>query len=802
MTDHERIQKIFSEAVDLPASERRAFIDKVCEGDKELRAEIELLLDNYNSKSQDISSDWSDLPTIGSNASVPQKNTANSPRSHPKQIGDYKVIRILGEGGMGITYEAVQKSPKRRVAIKIIKAEGMTDSAKRRFEYEASALARLTHPGVAQIYESGSWIDADGAERLFFAMEYVNGGSVTSYIRNHELSTKDRLKLFRQICEAVHHSHQKGIIHRDLKPDNILIRKDGQPKVIDFGVARPTDRSVQCITEQTNAGRLVGTLQYMSPEQVDATGDDLDTRSDVYALGVIMYEMLCGVLPYDVQRKALSEAIRVIREDAPKNPSTVQRTLRGDIETITLKALEKNRNRRYGSAEDLASDIRRYLENDPIEARPPSLVYRVGKFSRKHRSAAVATIIVFLSIAVGGTISAIGWKEASVQRARVEDRNKVLQSSVSSLLSGVKDVIQDLGDSADAQRTLLGLAEENLDAIQQDKPLTPLEQSSLAALFIRSARSHMSISGVGFGDLDQADFALTKAKKVLDGIDLNSVDDDVRQPVSRLILDRLKYVAELYVSRAAKTEDALEKKDFRLLAVKTYRERDAAGKQYYKTSNDWKGIDVQQSSQLGLGNILLALEDNKSAYDAFTLALESSEQLMVLVPEKSTRWQRGIAISRYSLARVSEPEEAINQLDKGIELARSIVTLEPKHSRRPRDLAVMLALRGKLRLANDIDENAAVADIHEAAMLFTKRAVQSPQEVTTQQDYKDNIAQMADELANAGLNMECSELLVGAVDQLECIASAEELAGRTEWMEILDSLQEKSNDFATAVVDD
>lgn len=800
MTEHKKVQKIFSEAVALPANEREAFLVKQCGDDAVLRAELDSLLENHNSQSDDLIEDWSDLPTIDSKAGAPKKGTPAAPRSHPKQIGDYKVVRLLGEGGMGITYEAVQKSPKRRVAIKVIKADGVTETSKRRFEYEASALARLTHPGIAQIYESGSWTDADGAERLFIAMEYVNGGPLSGYIRKHELSTKERLILFRRICDAVHHSHQKGIIHRDLKPDNILIRKDGQPKVIDFGVARPTDRSVQCITEQTNVGRLIGTLQYMSPEQVDAADDDLDIRSDVYALGVVLYEMLCGTLPYNIRQKALSEAIRVIQEDPPTNPSTVHRTLRGDIETITLKALEKNRNRRYGSAEDLANDIRRYLEHDPIEARPPSLLYRVGKFSSKHRVAAVATLAVFLSIVIGGTVSTMGWNEARIQHAQVEIRNEVLQESVVSLLNGVKEVVQDLGDSADAQRALLGLAGKNLNAIQHGQELTTMEQVELAILLMRSARSHMSISGVGFGDLDDAETSLAKAEEVLDSIDLIGAEKKHKTSVSRIILDRLKYVAELQMARASQAENMANITAFHEEAAKVYLSRDTAGKRYYKTSNDWKGIDVQQSSQLGLGNVLLALGDEKGARDAFAKSLEHAKTLLELVPDKTSRWQRNIAISNYSLARVSSPKEAMQGLNEGINIARSLVTLESKHVRRPRDLALMLALRGKLRLTDVGDKYGGIADLREAAILFTKRAVQSPQETATQQDYEENITQMADELVGAGLITQGADLLMGAINQLECIASAEEIAGRLKWAEILEKLQTKSESFKTVSV--
>ena len=807
MSNQEKLQKIFSEAIELPSELRSKFLDAACGDDKNMRKEIDSILEHYNSQddgSGNSPSDLSDLPTIDSAAGEAHRTTGGTSKPHPKEISGYKIIRVLGEGGMGITYEAVQKSPKRRVALKIIRGCRFSKTARRRFTYEAEALARLTHPGIAQIFEAGVWNDEEGVERPFIAMEFVNGGPLTKYVNSRELSTKDRLELFRKICSAVHHSHQKGVIHRDLKPDNILIRKDGEPKVIDFGVARPTDRGVHNVTEQTNVGRLIGTLQYMSPEQVDATDDDLDIRSDVYALGVILYELLCGDPPYNLRKKAFSEAVRIIKEDAPTNPSTMYRSLRGDVETITLKALEKNRNRRYGSAEELANDIRRYLENDPIEARPPSLVYRLGKFSRKHRAAAVAAIIVFVSILVGGSVATVGWREAMVQRARVEERNEVLQKSVASLLTGVKDVVQVLGNSADAQRALLNLAGENLDALQKGQSPTPFEQVELASLLMRSARSQMSISGVGFGDLEEAEVALEKAGFVLDAVELEGAEERVVTATARMKLDRLKYVAEVLESKASQVESEEERVALLREAIGVYLQRITEGELYYQDTNDWKGIDVQQSSQLGMGNIYMLLEEHVHAADAFRSALAHAETLMALVPEKSTRWQRGISISAYSVARVEaslDPRAAIKQLNNAIAISRSIMTLEAKNARRPRDLAYMLTLRGELLISNNIDPVKGLVDVEEAAMLFTKRAVQSPQEFATQNDYIENISKMAETLVQAGLVAESDELLVRSIDQLQCIASAEELAGRTAWIEILQSLQSQSEDSSTVSIE-
>jgi len=324
---------------------------------------------------------------------------------------------------MGTVYVAVQERPRRTVALKLMKAGIASRSALRRFEYESQILARLRHPNIAQVYESGTHDEGAGSVP-FFAMEYIpSAKTITAYAEDKELGTRQRLQLFAKVCDAVHHGHQKGIIHRDLKPGNILVDSSGEPKIIDFGVARATDSDIAVTTLQTDIGELIGTLQYMSPEQCEADPHDLDTRSDVYALGVVLYELLCGRLPYDVSRAAVHEAAKVVRESKPARPSTINRTLRGDVETITLKAMEKDRARRYQSAADLEQDIQRYLNREPIEARPPSVIYQVRMFARRHRAAFGAIAAVFLALSAAFIISAIfAVREARARSAEAEQR--------------------------------------------------------------------------------------------------------------------------------------------------------------------------------------------------------------------------------------------------------------------------------------------------------------------------------------------------------------------------------------------
>ncbi len=338
-------------------------------------------------------------------------------RTLPDQIGHYTIIRLLGEGGMGTVYQARQENPDRLVALKVIKITQLSEEMLRRFGKEAQVLGRLQHPGIAQVFEAGVAKNPQGHDVPYFAMEFIQGVPLTDYCGKHSLGTPARLELLARICDAVYHAHQKGVIHRDLKPGNILVDETGQPKILDFGVARATDSDIHA-TLETDIGQLIGTVPYMSPEQVSGDPGDLDTRSDVYAMGVIAYELLAGRLPLDLQKKMIHEAARIIREEEPERLSSINRTLRGDIETIVAKALEKDKTRRYHSAEALGSDIRRYLRNETITARPASTWYQLQKFSRRNTGlvCGLAAALVFL---VAGLIFTVRSRNQAVD-ARIQ----------------------------------------------------------------------------------------------------------------------------------------------------------------------------------------------------------------------------------------------------------------------------------------------------------------------------------------------------------------------------------------------
>ncbi len=376
------------------------------------------------------------------------------------RIGPYRLIQMLGVGGMGEVWRAEQTEPLHRVvALKLIKAGMDTKAVVARFDSERQALALMEHPNIAKVFDAG----ATPAGRPYFVMEYVHGLAITDYCDKHRLTIKERLGLFMQVCDGVQHAHQKAIIHRDLKPSNVLVEEvDNKPvpKIIDFGLAKATGQRLTEMTMFTEADAILGTPDYMSPEQADSNERNIDTRTDVYSLGVILYELLVGALPFGSQelREAGREAmLQKICEQEPPRPSTklrslgesakdsagkrreepesLERHLRGELDWITIKALEKDRTRRYGSPSDLAADIQRHLQDQPVLAGPPSASYRASKFIRRHTAGLAAVALLALSL-IGGMAATL--REAHIaraQRARAEANLELASKAVDESLS-------------------------------------------------------------------------------------------------------------------------------------------------------------------------------------------------------------------------------------------------------------------------------------------------------------------------------------------------------------------------------
>jgi non-specific serine/threonine protein kinase/serine/threonine-protein kinase len=380
---YQRIKSLYLEARELGWEERGRFLDERCAGESELRAEVEGLLGQEE--------------TLGGFLARPATETP-APRaeaeelSHPERIGAYRIRRPLGFGGMGVVYLAEQDSPKRAVALKLLRFDSASPRQIERFEREAELLGRLAHPGIARVYEAG-WAETETGRRPFYAMEYVEGQALHEFVSAHGLDLGAKLKLVSQVAEAAHYAHERGVVHRDLKPSNVLVDERGEPRVLDFGVAR----SLGTDSNATQTGQLVGTLSYMSPEQASGR-NQVDSRSDVYSLGVILYELLTGRLPVQTEGLALHEAVRRVREEEPIAAGSVRKELKGDLETVLDRALAKEPERRYASAAEFAEDLRLFLDHRPIRARRPTAPYVAWKLVRRHRMLAGTVVALFLAL--------------------------------------------------------------------------------------------------------------------------------------------------------------------------------------------------------------------------------------------------------------------------------------------------------------------------------------------------------------------------------------------------------------------
>ncbi len=429
-----RVESLFNAAMDLPADARSAYLQSACADDADLRAEVEALLAEDEAPKLNALADATldaggilkRLDEFGSDPlfqerfgeRVSQASEADAPIPH---IEGYRILDVIGEGGMGVVYRAEQLNPPRVVALKVMKAGASSARLRRRFEFEAQVLGRLQHAGIARIFEAGiARTSPDAEPRAYFAMELVSGSTLAQFAADRRLSLRQRLDLIARVCDAVEHAHQKGVIHRDLKPANILVDDAGEPKVLDFGVARTVDPDDSRTTQLTGVGQIIGTLPYMSPEQFSGDPGEVDTRADVYALGVNLFELLCGRLPHDLSRRSIAEAARIIRDDEPERLATLNRACRGDIDVIVHRALEKDKQRRYQSAAALAADLRRYLADELIEARRDSGWYLLRKAIARNRGAFTAAAAFMILLAASAISLGVLYREQTRERKQAE----------------------------------------------------------------------------------------------------------------------------------------------------------------------------------------------------------------------------------------------------------------------------------------------------------------------------------------------------------------------------------------------
>jgi serine/threonine protein kinase/tetratricopeptide (TPR) repeat protein len=664
-----KAKAIFLDAIE-HSSDLEVFLAEACGDDAELRERVQALLDAHHEAGDFLASSHPE-ETIesGNPAFLDVTHSSSAVEVNPSsQIGPYKLLEKIGEGGMGSVWMASQSKPiKRKVAIKLVKAGMDSQHVLSRFEAERQALAMMDHPNIARVLDAG--MTEQG--RPYFAMEYVKGVPLTEYCDNARLSLKERLELFVPICRAVQHAHQKGIIHRDLKPSNILIcLYDGKPvpKVIDFGLAKAMHHSLTEQSLYTSHGMMVGTPRYMSPEQAELNNLDIDTRTDVYALGVILYELLTGTTPLEkaqMNQAAYQEVLRLIKEVEPPKPSTrlsrstalpsvaaqrnsepaqLTRSITGDLDWVVMKALEKERSRRYETANGLAEDIGRHLADELVSASPPSTIYRMRKFVRRNRAGVIAASAIAIALLLGvvGTTGGMFW-------ALAERKAAVAAREAESVAR--EEAVANAKLSHDTTRLVLYDTKSFFNA---NPELQPLRESLMTQIIERLERHYAQHTE----DNPSAVFAASTDRQ------LGEI-----------------YVAVGYFRKAV---DKLEKSQEQLRTLA------AASKVAHVASS-------QMHITLGLADAFNGLGEIKKAEDYFLdlekqcLAVKAGEEPFDMVP-LSTVYQRLGKVYR----NLGDPEKSRQYLVKAERLRREVYEKNPKSIAAIENLSEALAELGQM----------------------------------------------------------------------------------------------------------
>jgi len=630
----QKATEIAAAALKQDASTMAAYLDSACESHPDLRSEVELLL------AADKHAPFSFATTVGI--------LAGAEELPEQRIGPFRLIRKLGVGGMGQVWLAEQTEPvRRRVALKLIKAGLYDDAVAQRFLSERQSLAMMEHPAIAKVFDAG----ATSAGQPYLAMEYVDGLPLTDYCDQKKISVKGRLKLFLQVCEGVQHAHRKAIIHRDLKPSNILVTEvDGKPtpRIIDFGLAKFTAPAISGETMFTQYGALLGTPGYMSPEQADPDIQDIDTRADVYSLGVILYELLTGELPFDTRqwkKQRFDEIVRQLHEHDPERPSakvsTSKKTstnraevrstdlrqlalsLRGDLDLITLKALEKDRNRRYGGPSELAADIERYLENRPVLARSASTGYRLQKYLHRHRLAVVLSAVAALLFLSFATVQAIQLRRTTQERDRAdrvaEFMTQMFEVSDPSEARGNRVTAREILDRSSAEMDKSLGRDPELRASMMFLMGTVYQSLGLYAKAQSLLRQTLEIDRLTFGSANEHTIATTSALASV----LASQGEHVE--AEKMARESVDQASRLFGPRSARTLKARH-----ALWIALYRE----GRFSEAEALSRESLDMARSS--------LGLENSDTAI--YSIALARSEAALGRYPEAESLLRSAIEV--------------------------------------------------------------------------------------------------------------------------------------------------------------
>jgi non-specific serine/threonine protein kinase/serine/threonine-protein kinase len=665
---------VFQAALTRAPESRSAFLDEACGGDGELRGEVDRLLAAHAAAGDFLSS------PIGLDADGADE--ARVPGAGPQRIGPYRILDTIAQGGMGTVYRSVRDDDafRKTVALKVVRGERRSDDFERRFRQERRIVALLQHPNIASVLDGGTTEDG----QAYLVMEYVEGLPITEFCARQGLGSRERVALFRAVCDAVHYAHQNLVVHRDIKPGNVLVDGRGVPKLLDFGIAKMLAAGVDPELAPTATVLPVMTPDYASPEQV--RGQTVTTASDVYSLGVLLYELLAGRRPYEVNADSLEAIVQAVCQTEPKAPSEAAREeaarttrppgtrppaseLRGDLDTIVLKALRKEPARRYSSVHELSEDLRRHLEGLPVHARADTLGYRAGKFVRRHRTAVAAASIVVLAL-VGGLLATVR------QRRIAERRFDEVRSLATFVMFDMHDAIENLPGSTPARKRLVERALQYLDSLAAEASADPSLRAEIARGYQRLAIIQGTPGKANLGDRAGALASTRKAIAIREQL-------AARAPADRIGADlAVSYgdMVRIFFSdkRNEEAHTALDKMKAALDSVP------AAHAQDRNVLYAWENYHALAAMKAELAADLEGLRD------ARVRQLEVAQQRLALEPASLVR-QRNVALAHKYLGgafhRLHEYERAVEQGEEALRLDRAGVEAEPMNAGRKLDLS-------------------------------------------------------------------------------------------------------------------
>ncbi len=768
----EQVEELFNAALDRPQAERDAFLTNICSDDSALRQEVERLITNYEQAGDFIEAPAPVAPSLLADEAATQELDAMI----GQQVGAYKLVREIARGGMGAVYLAVRADDQyqKRVALKLVKRGMDTQDILRRFRHERQILASLNHPYIAQLLDGGT--TEDGLP--YFVMEYVEGKLITHYCDTQALPIAERLKLFRQVCSAVHYAHQNLVVHRDLKPSNILITpavdgKAGTPKLLDFGIAKllNPELSAQTIDPTATALRLM-TPEYASPEQV--RGETITTVSDVYSLGVVLYELLSGHRPYRLKSRLPHEILRIVCEEEPEKPSTVinrvetttgadgapqvsltpeivsqtregqpeklRRRLQGDLDNIVLMAMRKEPQRRYTSVNQLSEDIRRHLEGRPVNARKGTFAYRAEKFAKRHKKSVATAALVVVSVLAGLVATVWQARAAKDQRARAERRFEEGRKLANLLIYKLNDEIEKLAGSTPARELMIKSALDYLDGVSKEAGDNPALLLELAEAYLKIGDVQGNHNNANLGNTAGALQSYRKAKTMVEALSQRSPDDANFRYVLALSYDKISDVLAV----TGNTAEAFKSRLQALPIFAVLAQANPAGQAQIRLARCY----LKLGDDLGNPNFP-NLGESDQALDYFRKSMAVAEALTKLDP-KNAQAHRYVYLSHERIADVldliGDAAGALEHYKQSQTITETLLVADPSNSIYRRHLAVLHDKIGAV-LAKTGNAAGAVAESRQAVEILEALAAADPTNANARQTLAGIYRPYADRLA-------------------------------------------------------